>query len=140
VLSEGFETVETGSVRSSVVYEKLYAAVRGFPAASCTAVVTFTVYVIYSPCPPVLNTAWLPEQDESVQTGLSDVMFVVFTVAQSTASSQLIVTLLFSATPVAPSAGVVEDTEGPAVSIVTVFPAEGVSTLLPESVALLWMV
>jgi hypothetical protein len=109
----------------------------GLPLASVTAVVTFTLYVTRADWPPVLNTAWLPEQDESVQTGLSDVMFVVFTVAQSTASVQLIVTLSFRGIFEAPCAGVVELTDGSMRSMVTTLPAEGVSTLLFVSVALL---
>jgi hypothetical protein len=59
----------------------------------------------------------------------------VFTVAQSTFSFQLIVTVLFKATPVAPSAGMVELTFGAVLSTVTVLPADGDSTLLEESIA-----
>ena len=76
---------------------------------------------------------------ESVQLGLVDVMLVVVTVVQFTFSDQLIVTLLFNATPVAPFVGTVELTVGAVLSTVTVLPAAGVSTLLDESVARLLM-
>ena len=78
--------------------------------------------------------------DESVQPlPLFMVMFVV-TVVQFTFSDQLIVTLLFNATPVVPFAGIVELTVGAVRSTVTVLPAPGVSTLLDESKALLFIV
>ena len=60
------------------------------------------------------------EHVESVQPGLVDVIFVVFTVVQFTFSDQLIVTLLFNAMPVAPFAGTVELTVGAVVSTITV--------------------
>ena len=85
----------------------------------------------------MINTAWFPEQVESVQPGLFEVMFVVFTVEQSRFSLQLIVTLLFKVISVTPFAGMVELTVGVVLSIVTVFPVAGVSMLLEESVALL---
>jgi hypothetical protein len=77
--------------------------------------------------------------DENVQPGLSDVIFVVLTVEQSTSSFQLIVTLPSNPTPVAPSEGFVDETPGAVLSTVTVLPAEGVSILPEASVALLWM-
>jgi hypothetical protein len=77
----------------------------------------------------------LLEHEENVHPGLVDVMFVVLTVAQSTFSFQLIVTLLFNAMPVAPLAGIVELTAGDVRSTVTVLPAAGVSTLADVSVA-----
>jgi hypothetical protein len=87
-----------------------------------------------------VNTAWLFEQVESVKPlPLLMVIFVVLTVEQFTFSDQLIVTLLFKATPVAPLAGTVELTVGAVLSIVTVLPAVGVSTLLVESVARLFI-
>jgi len=79
--------------------------------------------------------------DESVQPlPLLMVMFVVLTVVQFTFSDQLIVTIPFNATPVAPFTGTVELTVGAVLSTVTVLPAPGVSTLLDESVALLLIV
>ena len=87
--------------------------------------------------PLVVNTAWLPEHVDSVQPGLVEVIFVVLTVPQLTFSVQLIVTLLFKATPVEPFAGTVVVTVGAVLSMVTVLPAEGVSILLLVSVALL---
>ena len=110
------------------------------PAESVTAVETVTVYIVFSICPLVINTAWLPEQVERVQPGLIDVMFVVLIVVQSIFSFQLMVTLLSRTISVAPFIGMVELTVGAVLSIVTVFPAEGVSALLDESVALLWIV
>jgi hypothetical protein len=92
-----------------------------------TAVVTFTLYVVESSCPLVRNIAWLPEQVDSNQPGLSDVTFVVLTVKQSIFSSQLMVTELLIVIPVAPSAGIVELTEGAVWSIVTDMPADGIS-------------
>ena len=83
------------------------------------------------------NTAWLPEQVESAHPGLSEVIFVALTVEQSTISFQLMVTVLFKVISVAPFAGIVVLTAGAVLSIVTVFPAAGVSMLLEESVALL---
>ena len=59
---------------------------------------------------------------------------------QFTFSDQLIVTVLFNAIFVAPLAGIVELTVGAVLSMVTVLPATGVSTLLVESVALLLIV
>lgn len=67
-------------------------------------------------------------------------IFVELTVAQSTFSDHVIVTLLFNATPVAPLAGNVELTDGAVLSIETVLPVPGVSTLLDESVARLLIV
>ena len=58
----------------------------------------------------------------------------------STFSLKLTVTLLFNVIPVAPFVGTVELTEGAVLSIVIVLPVAGVSTLLEESVALLWIV
>jgi len=79
--------------------------------------------------------------DESVHPlPLLIVILVVLTVVQSTFSFQLIVTLLFSATPVAPFAGTVELTDGPVLCTVTVLPAAGASTLVDESVARLLIV
>jgi hypothetical protein len=60
---------------------------------------------------------------------------VVLTVEQSTFSLHLMVISLFTVMPVDPFAGVVSDTEGAVLSTVTVFPADGVSTLPAESVA-----
>ena len=68
----------------------------------------------------MVKTAWLPEQVEAAHPGLVEVIFVVLTVAQSMFSFQLMVTLLFKVTPVAPPVGMVELTEGAAVSTVTV--------------------
>ena len=83
----------------------------------------------------MVNTAWLPEQVESVQPGLVDVIFVVLTVVQSTFSLQLMVTLLFKVTPVAPLVGTVVVTVGAVLSMVMVLPAPGISTLVFVSVA-----
>ena len=58
---------------------------------------------------------------------------------QSTFSDQLMVTLLFKVIAVAPFTGTVELTAGAVLSIDTVLPAAGVSTLLDESVARLLM-
>jgi len=69
-----------------------------------------------------------------------EVILIVFTVEQSMFSFQLMVTGLFSVTFVAPPAGDVELTEGGVVSMVTVLPADGVSTLADESVARLCIV
>lgn len=66
-------------------------------------------------------------------------MLVALTVEQFTFSLQVIVTLLFDATPVAPFAGLVLLTEGAVRSINIVLPAPRVSTLLDESVARLFM-
>lgn len=82
----------------------------------------------------------MPEHVESVQPPPLIVTFVVLTVAQFTFSDQLIVTLLFNEIFVAPFAGAVELTVGAVLSIVTVLPAAGVSTLLDESVARLLIV
>ena len=62
------------------------------------------------------------------------------TVVQFTFSDQLIVTVLFNATPVALLAGIVELTIGAVLSIVTELPAAGVSTLLDESAARLLII
>ncbi len=62
-------------------------------------------------------------------------MLVVLTVEQLTFSLHVMVTLLFKAILVAPFAGVVLLTDGAVLSIETVLPAPGVSTLLDESVA-----
>jgi hypothetical protein len=108
-----------------------------FPAVSVTAVEIFTLYVVDTFCPLVLKTAWLPVQFESVHPGLFDVIFDVLTVPQLMFSSQIIVTLLSTATLIAPSNGDVELTDGAVLSTVTVFPVPGVSRLLAVSVALL---
>ena len=110
------------------------------PAESVTAVVMFILYVVVSLCPLVVNIAWFVLQVRRVHPGLLDVILVVVTVAQSTFSSQLIMTLLLSETPVAPSVGVVELTLGPFLSTDTVLPAPGVSILSDVSVALLLIV
>ena len=68
------------------------------------------------------------------------VILAVLTVEQSTFSLQVIVALLFKATPAAPFVGTVLVIVGAVVSMVTVLPATGVSTLLDESVARLLMV
>jgi len=88
----------------------------------------------------VVNTTWLALQLNSVHPGLVDVMFDVFTVEQSTLSFQLMMTLLFIATPIAPSAGFDVLTVGAVLSMVTVLPAPADSVLLDESVALLLIV
>jgi hypothetical protein len=86
----------------------------------------------------VRKIAWGPLQLSRVQPEAGLIVIVVaLTVVQSTFSFQVIVTLLFRATPVAPSAGTVVLTEGPDRSTVTVIPAPAASTLLDESVALL---
>ena len=85
----------------------------------------------------MVNTAWLPEHVESVHPGLVEVIFVVLTVPQLIFSVQLIVTLLFKATPVAPFAGTGVVNVGAVLSMDTVLPAEGVSILVFVSVALL---
>jgi hypothetical protein len=110
------------------------------PAISVTAVLTVTAYVVDPFCELVENTAWLPEQPESDKLPEFIITFVVFTVAQSTFSFQFMTMSLFKATLVAPSGGKVEITAGADLSIVTVFPAEGVSILLEESVPRLWIV
>ena len=97
----------------------------------------FRLYVVNPACPLVVNTAWLPLQVDSVHPGLVEVIFVVLTVEQSMFSFQLMVTVLFKATPVAPFAGMVVLIAGPVLSTVTVLPAPGVSMLLEVSVALL---
>jgi hypothetical protein len=88
----------------------------------------------------VEKTAWFVVHEESVHPGLVDVMFVVFTVPQSTFSLKEIDTLLLRVIPVAPFAGTVTVTDGAVLSIVTVLPAEGVSVFPAGSEALLWMV
>lgn len=113
-------------------------AVIALPFASVTPVVMVTEYAVKPACVLVVNTAWFPAHVESVQPGLVDVIFKVLTVAQFTFSDHVIVTLLFTATPVAPFAGIVELTAGAVLSIVTVFPAPSVSTLFDESVARLF--
>jgi hypothetical protein len=77
---------------------------------------------------------------ERVHPPLLIVTFVVLTVAQFTFSFHVIVTALLSATEVALFAGIVELTEGAVLSIVIVFPAPGVSTLLDVSSARLFNV
>ena len=73
------------------------------------------------------------KQVESVQPGLVDVMFVVLTVEQFTSSDQLIVTLLFNVTPVAPFAGNVELTVGAVVSTNTVLGVPNTDDTLPAA-------
>ena len=93
--------------------------------------------------PLVENTACIPEQLENAQPGLSEVILVVLTVAQSTLSLKLMVTLLSRSTPVAVSVGTVEVTESAIVSTVTVIPALPApppSSLADVSVARLLMV
>ena len=110
------------------------------PFTSITAVVTFTLYVTDGFCPLVVKVACDPEQLDNVHPGLSDVIFVVFTVAQSIFSLQLTITLLSGGTLVAESAGFVLLTVGTVLSRVIVLPAPGVSTLIVLSVALLLIV
>ena len=110
------------------------------PAGSLTAVVTVTLYTDASSCPFTVNIAWLALQLKSAQPGLSEVIFAILTVEQSTFSFQLIVTLLSMAAAGSPSAGVVFATAGAVLSTVTLLPAPGDSTLLAESVALLLIV
>lgn len=135
--SDGSVIEDVGVPASAVVYENEYAADIGFPYASVTAVVTLMLYAVVPVWPLVVKTACAEEQLESVQPGLVEVIFVVLTVEQLTASFQLIVTVLFNATPDAPFVGTVEVTLGPVWSMVTALPAAGVSILLEESVALL---
>jgi hypothetical protein len=139
-LSAGSVIEDEGAVKSgaaSVVYENRTGAAIGLPTVSVTAVVIVTLYPVEYAWPLVVNTAWLFKQLASDHPGLLDIMFVVFTVPQLTFSFQLIVTLLFNVTSVALSAGIVVFTVGAVLSMVTVLPAEGVSTVLDESVALL---
>ena len=60
-------------------------------------------------------------------------MFVVLTVVQFTFSDQLIVTLLFNATPVAPFAGTVELTVGAVVSTITVLGVANTDDIFPAA-------
>ena len=64
----------------------------------------------------------------------------MFTVEQSIFSLQFTVTLLFIVIPIEPFSGAVLFTTGAVLSMVIVFPAEGVSALLPVSVARLCIV
>ena len=95
--------VYVGSALSEmVVYENAYGDDIWFPDRSVTAIVTVTLYAAENVWPLVLNIAWLPLHVESVHPGLSEVIFVVLTVVQSTSSSHPIMTLLFKATLVVP--------------------------------------
>jgi len=99
------------------------------------------VYAVVPAWPEGVNIAWLPLHDVLVHPAAGLIVTdVVVTVVQSTVSDQLIVTVLFNATPVDPLAGIVELTVGAVLLTVTVLPAAGVSTLLDESVALLLIV
>jgi hypothetical protein len=135
------KAVTAGIVASAVVYEKEELAAIGLLLESLIPVAAVTVYTVTLVCPLVVNTAWFALHEALVHptTGLI-VTVVVETVVQSTISDQLMVTLLFKATAVAPFAGTVELTAGAVLSMVTVLPAAGVSTLLDESVALLLIV
>ena len=67
-----------------------------------------------------MKTAWLPEQEVSDHVTAGDMVTEeVVTVTQSTGSFQLMVTEESMTTPVAVSAGTVEETEGAVVSTVT---------------------
>jgi len=81
----------------------------------------------------VVNTAWLAEQDEKASVPPLMVMFVVFTVEQFTFSDQLMVMLLFNATPVALFAGIVELTAGAVVSTMTVLGVANTAETLPAA-------
>jgi len=124
-----------------VVYENTTPDVIGFPDASVTAVEMFTVYNVESACPAGVNTAWLPLQEVLVHPaeGLM-VTEVVLTVAQLTASFQLMVTVWLGATPTAAFAGIVLLIDEAVRSTIIVLPAPGISVFPARSVDRLFIV
>ena len=80
------------------------------------------------------NTAWLVEHEVLVHPAAGLIVTVpVVTVAQFTFSDQLIVTLLFNATPVAPFAGIVVLTVGAVASTNTVLGVLNTAETLPAA-------